>query len=96
MMKKAITTVLFANFLNAQETIQLDRPDQTESVYVVPKNHLQTEMGFMFEKTNKENNHFHLPTILWKYGFNDKVELRMITEFSFLLLHHLVFMSYNL
>ena len=33
MMKKAITTVLFANFLNAQETIQLDRPDQTESVY---------------------------------------------------------------
>lgn len=37
MIKKAITTVLFANFLNAQETIQLDRPDQTESVYVVPK-----------------------------------------------------------
>ena len=48
MMKKAITTVLFANFLNAQETIQLDRPDQTESVYVVPKNYLHTEMGFMF------------------------------------------------
>ena len=82
MMKKAITTVLFANFLQAQETIQLDRPDQTESVYVVPKNYLQTEMGFMFEKTNRENNHFHLPTILWKYGFNDKVELRVITEFS--------------
>ena len=95
MMKKAITTVLFANFLQAQETIQLDRPDQTESVYVVPKNYLQTEMGFMFEKTNRENNHFHLPTILWKYGFNDKVELRVITEFSLSTTPSSVFMSYN-
>ncbi|PPZ92594.1 hypothetical protein C3729_00845 [Cloacibacterium normanense] len=60
-MKKAITTVLFANFLHAQETIQLDRPDQTESVYVVPKNYLQTEMGFMFEKTDKTENHFISP-----------------------------------
>ena len=50
MMKKAITTVLFANFLNAQETIQLDRPDQTESVYVVPKNYLQTEMASCLKK----------------------------------------------
>ncbi len=33
-------------------------------------------------KKQTENNHFHLPTILWKYGFNDKVELRVITEFS--------------
>ena len=50
MMKKAITTVLFANFLNAQETIQLDRPDQTESIYVVPKNYLQTEMDLCLKK----------------------------------------------
>ena len=41
MMKKAITTVLFANFLNAQETIQLDRPDQTESVYAVSYKHMK-------------------------------------------------------
>ena len=42
-------------FNSAQEsTIQTDRPDQTESPAIIPINHLQTEIGFMFEKQNKD------------------------------------------
>lgn len=81
-MKKAFITLLFTKILFSQETIQLDRPDQTETVFVVPRNYLQLESGFMYEKTNETDKHLHLPTILWKFGLNDKVELRVITEFS--------------
>lgn len=81
-MKKTFAALLFSNYLFSQETIQLDRPDQTESVFVVPKNYLQAETGFMFEKINNTDKNFYLPTILWKYGLNNKVELRLITEFS--------------
>lgn len=81
-MKKVLALILLSNFLYSQDIIQLDRPDQTETVFVVPKNFLQIESGFMYEKTNETDKHLHLPTILWKYGLNDKVELRVITEFS--------------
>ena len=81
-MRKIFFTLFFSNFLFSQETIQLDRPDQTETVFVVPKNYIQLESGFMYEKTTETDKHLHLPTILWKYGLNDKVELRIITEFS--------------
>ena len=81
-MRKLFFTLFFCNFLFSQETIQLDRPDQTETVFVVPKNYIQLESGFMYEKTTETDKHLHLPTILWKYGLNDKVELRIITEFS--------------
>lgn len=76
------TLLLVGNLLFSQDVIQLDRPDQTETVYVVPKKYLQAETGFMYEKANKTDKHFHMPSILWKYGLNDKVELRLITEFS--------------
>ncbi len=37
----------------------------------------------MLRKNRREtDNHLHFPTILWKYGFNDKVELRVITNVS--------------
>lgn len=81
-MKKTILALFFSSFLFSQDVIQLDRPDQTETVFVVPKGYIQFESGFMYEKIDKTDQHFHLPTILWKYGLNDKVELRVITEFS--------------
>ena len=61
-------------------SIQLDRPDQTECPYIVPKNHLQLETGINYEKISKEIHSIVLPTILWKYGLNDKTEFRLITE----------------
>ncbi len=70
-------------FNSAQEsTIQTDRPDQTESPAIIPINQLQTEIGFMFEKQNKDFQNYLSPTILWKYGLTQNMELRMITEIA--------------
>lgn len=67
--------------LLAQEApIQLDRPDQTECAYIVPKNYIQLENGFLFEKTNAATGFAAFPSTLWKYGVNEKFELRLITE----------------
>ncbi|MEX1202040.1 MAG: hypothetical protein WEA59_02260, partial [Ferruginibacter sp.] len=51
--------------------IQTDRPDQTESPFIVPKSHFQIECGFNFEKVNHQEKNLVYPTILWKYGINE-------------------------
>ena len=61
-------------------SIQLDRPDQTECPFTVPKKYIQAEIGFAYEKINKNASGFILPTALIKYGVNDHFELRLITE----------------
>jgi hypothetical protein len=60
--------------------IQLDRPDQTECPFIVPKNYIQCEAGFGLERTTGSVTTATLPTALWKYGVNEKFELRFITE----------------
>jgi hypothetical protein len=66
---------------NAQEDpIDTDRPDQTESVNIVPKNWLQFEAGFDTQKTGDEVHEFLTPTLLSKYGLNNRIELRLITS----------------
>lgn len=67
----------------AQEAIQLDRPDQTETPAIVPKNYLQFESGFLYEKENLTNYSMQIPSVLWKYGISDKTELRLITELEY-------------
>jgi len=62
-------------------SIETDRPDQTESPSIVPKNYLQFENGFSYEKTDKHSNEYILPSTLTKFGINDHLELRLITEF---------------
>lgn len=64
---------------NAQERIDTDRPDQTESSYLVPKGFFQGEFGFNIENNNQLKTIVH-PTGLWKYGINKRIELRLITE----------------
>ena len=86
-MKKIFLTTSFLcifHFIKAQKlpSIQLDRPDQTECPFIVPKKHFQAEIGFLHEKTNAETSSFLLPGALWKYGVNDNFELRLITEFE--------------
>ena len=88
MIKKIILSLLLCQiftFLKAQEQspIQMDRPDQTETPYTVPKNYLQFESGFTYEKINSNENSFQLPTLLTKYGISDKTELRLITELNY-------------
>ena len=74
---------IFSLFGYSQETepIQTDRPDQTETPAIVPKEMLQVETGFSFQKNDDFSNTNILPSTLWKYGVNDNFELRLITEF---------------
>lgn len=83
-MKKFLFLALFLIVfkLNAQESIQTDRPDQTESPAIVPQKHLQVEAGILYEKISKDAENISHPTILWKYGVNDHFELRMETELA--------------
>ena len=66
--------------LYAQEQIDTDRPDQTESAFLVPKKWLQFEAGFNFQKNNSNENEFLTPTLLSKYGLSKRLELRLITS----------------
>ena len=67
----------------AQQTgrMETDRPDQTESPFIVKNKYFQTEIGFNLEKNNGFRS-LIIPTILWKYGLLKKLELRLITEFN--------------
>jgi hypothetical protein len=66
-------------FISAQEDkIDTDRPDQTESAAIVPKNYFQAEIGFNKENTFGRNYDIIHPTALLKYGLN-KFELRLET-----------------
>lgn len=62
--------------------IQTDRPDQTECPFIVPAKHLQVETGVLIEQTDDQTKSYEIPSILYKYGVNDRFELRLITEFA--------------
>jgi hypothetical protein len=84
-MKKIIPFIIwlpFFGFSQENESIQTDRPDQTETPFLVPKSMFQVENGFSFQKNNTNSNTITLPSSLWKYGVNENFELRLITEFS--------------
>lgn len=69
--------------LNGQNLvhIQTDRPDQTECPFIVPKNHFQMENGLNYERVDNSEKNFFYPTTLWKFGINENLEFRLITEF---------------
>ncbi len=85
-MEKVILSLMaifftIADDLFAQSTpIQIDRPDQTECPFIVPTNYIQVEHGFNVEHSNSTITSYLFPTTLWKYGANEKFELRLITE----------------
>jgi hypothetical protein len=78
----AVLLLLCPIFLKAQDngSIDTDRPDQTESAFLVPKHYFQTEWGFYFEQLSDAETHWQYPAALWKYGLSDRFELRLITE----------------
>jgi hypothetical protein len=61
--------------------IQLDRPDQTECPFITPPKYIQIENGLTIENFDINQKTFSYPSTLWKYGVNEKFELRLITEF---------------
>lgn len=71
--------LLAAFSANAQltERIETDRPDQTETPYLVPKKFFQGEIGFNSEKYVNDVSQFLHPIALLKYGFSNRVEFRL-------------------
>ena len=59
--------------------METDRPDQTESPYIVKKGWIQTEIGLNIERDNKLTTIIH-PTVLCKYGLSKRFEFRLVTE----------------
>lgn len=84
-MKDRFLTLFFCltvNALFAQDKIETDRPDQTETPFLVPQGWFQMEVGF--NKENQTENIYTLvhPTALLKYGLQ-KFELRLeVNEIS--------------
>ncbi|MFN8321805.1 MAG: transporter [Chitinophagales bacterium] len=64
----------------AQNTIECDRPDQTETPSVVPHNHFQMETGFYYTRSSKYEKEITHPAALLKYGMKDIAELRVEIE----------------
>lgn len=63
----------------AQETIDTDRPDQTESPFTVPARYFQLEAGFNRENIHGKDYSLIYPTLLLKYGMK-KMEFRLETQ----------------
>ncbi|MDB5199034.1 MAG: hypothetical protein JWO92_997 [Chitinophagaceae bacterium] len=82
-MKKYILLILLGGFINCVygqlNPIDTDRPDQTESVFLVPEKWIQLEAGFNFQTINNGEKEFLTPTLLSRYGLSKRVELRFIT-----------------
>lgn len=78
-------TLLLASvtvFCQSTEKIETDRPDQTESPFTVPHNWVQIEAGLVRESFSNKTSSWTTPSVLWKYGFSKKTELRIITEYN--------------
>jgi hypothetical protein len=61
-----------------------DRPDQTEAPELVPVGALQIETGFVMEKDRRidvDHTNLAFHSTLIKYGVNENLELRFITEY---------------
>lgn len=72
--------ILFAaTQAQAQDKIETDRPDQTETPVLTPKKFFQAEMGFTKENDGDNYRLLH-PTALFKYGFGKRAELRVETN----------------
>lgn len=80
---KAFTAAILcsSDLYSQQEPISTDRPDQTESAFTVPANHIQFESGFGYDKFETEEVYSY-PSLLIRYGLSENFELRLETEFS--------------
>ncbi|MGV6862307.1 MAG: transporter [Putridiphycobacter sp.] len=77
---KGIVFVFLLTSVNLfAQTIVTDRPDQTESALVVPKQSLQIESGVLLNVTENQKQ-FLLPTNLFRLGLTKKVELRLVNQ----------------
>lgn len=85
-MTKLFTILFFltiSTFIQAQETkpeLIGDRPDMTESAYIIAKKHLQIETGFDFSKESSLSSTYTYNSTLIRYGLFESAELRLGVE----------------
>lgn len=80
---KWLFIILFVFFMknNVYAQMQTDRPDQTEGVFLIPKNTFQVETGFQINAFPNENT-YDLPNTLLKYGISERIEAQSILNFG--------------
>ena len=81
-MNKIIAILIFITscyYVQGQETIVSDRPDQTEASVTIPHRSFQIETGFGFNFTNQKTS-FSAPNTLFRYGLFPFLELRLFNE----------------
>ena len=86
-MKKALLfclAVVFKISLFAQDLppIQTDRPDQTEAATITPVGYIQLESGLNYEQNDASTKTIVYPTLLAKYGVNERFEWRLIFNYN--------------
>ncbi len=67
------TTIAVAQ---SQESLNTDRPDQSEGVYTLPKGQFQVENGLVFSKEESTDN------LMLRYGLITNTEIRLETNFD--------------
>lgn len=77
-----LATLVFQTVPAQLPKIDTDRPDQTESCFLVPKGFVQFESGFDMQQNDPSDRGFVLPTLLSKYGVTKRFELRLISTIS--------------
>jgi len=77
-----LSTATCTNLYAQIAPIQPDRPGESESTTIVPKNYIQIETGFLVEKESATSKNYDHPSVLWKYGLNEKLEFRLITALA--------------
>lgn len=79
-----LVSVWYVKAQTEKPELVTDRPDQTEAPVLVPRGGLQVETGFVYEKDRSGNldvTNYTYNTTLIKYGVNEHLELRFITEY---------------
>ena len=77
-----ILLLLIGTRLAAQDKIECDRPDQTETPAIVPAGYFQMESGFYYEQESKSERRIVYPASLLKYGLGNVAEFRLEIENS--------------
>lgn len=85
--KKLILTLLTFQVLlcataQEKERIETDRPNESELADLVPKRYFQIESGVYGEKISASANEIIHPHTLLRYGIGERIELRLLTNFS--------------
>lgn len=90
MKKSKILLVVFLEIMLSGKAIcqiVTDRPDQTESSYIVGRGNLQIESGILYATEGDYpmlSRSLLAPTTLFRYGILDGLELRILSQFEFL------------